>query len=381
VFMYDDEEEVEFAVMDRERFKPDVTVGQAWLPLDGMQNKWSGALQLTARKQGKYGEWVDEPTGKLHVTISFDFEKVTSLTKKAKERKWEDQVLFTLPDSCSWGQEPVTLGHMFHKILDSSTKNFAYKLTLGDPVDPDKKFRIFAASTRGASENAVVWKVTKSRFQEFIKRGGREKQFVQACRISSLEKQSTLKQVLGGLIDKWEREQQMDALRSADFFNPKNKGQEGMDVDKFKSVFRGVKAHITIRSALNLTGGGWFEGTDFYTRIKFRGRGREFRTSVLEDGGADPVWNSEGVLVYDSENVLDLSIWEYDPKGHDEQIAIGTVTVEHFINGFEGMVPMAPPPGKKKRSAKPMMLTMGILWDLPKNLKPDSRPSSAARIA
>merc|ERR1719446_1060089 len=113
------------------------------------------------------------------------------------------------------------------------------------------------------------------------------------------------------------------------------KPDENMDPRRFRTAYRGVKAHITVRNALNLSGGGWFDKLDPYVVLKFRGSRQEFRTSVLQDAGSDPIWNCEGALQYDGETALLIDVWDYDRRSADDLIAQGVVQIEQFAGGFE----------------------------------------------
>jgi len=365
VLMYQDEEMLDFTVMKRDKFSADQLCGVAQLSLADLPNGWSGMIYLTKPKSGmsRTEEMMEEAAGRLYVTVRYDLEKVNALMKAPMKREWKDQELFFLNEKSCWGHEPLMLGNLFKRILEQASNNFSYSLTFG-------KFKVVGASKRGASEMAIVWKVSKQRFLDFTKHCGREKQFVQACRVSALEKQTQVKELLNRLIKRWEQEEQMTYLRSGAFMKG-NQVQESMDPSRFKRTFKGVKAHISVRNALNLSGGGWWDKMDTYAIVKFRGASakNEFRTSVLADAGSDPVWDNEGALVYEGENTLDISVWDYDSGGKDDQIGVGVLQVEQFCNGgFEGMVPLTVPGKKKKTSLKPMMIIIGIQWDVPKGL-------------
>merc|ERR1719359_1018298 len=129
--------------------------------------------------------------------------------------------------------------------------------------------------------------------------------------------------------------------------------EEVMDPSRFRVAYRDSKAKITVRNALNLTGGGLFDKLDPYAVVRFRGsKMPPFRTSVLEDAGSDPFW-----------------VWDYDKMSSDDLVATGVIQVEQFCRGFEGAVPLNLPEGKKRKAnMKQMMIIMGVQWDLPKNL-------------
>jgi len=139
-----------------------------------------------------------------------------------------------------------------------------------------------------------------------------------------------------------------------------------VDPSHFRVSYRGCKVLISVRNALNLSGSGWFDRADPYAIIRFRGSNQEFRTSVLQDAGADPIWNCEGFLNYNGETALEISVWDYDRYTSDDLLAIGSLQVEQFCNGFEGMVPLNPPQADKKKKKKQVtnqsVVTLGIQW-------------------
>jgi len=47
--------------------------------------------------------------------------------------------------------------------------------------------------------------------------------------------------------------------------------EEVVDPGRFRVAYRGYKAHISVRNALNLTGGGFFDKLDPYAIVRFRG--------------------------------------------------------------------------------------------------------------
>merc|ERR1719230_617290 len=150
--------------------------------------------------------------------------------------------------------------------------------------------------------------------------------------------------------------------------------EEVMDPSRFRVAYRDCKAQITVRNALNLTGGGIFDKLDPYAVVRFRGsKLPPFRTSVLEDAGSDPFWACEGcrhkgALLYNGETALEVSVWDYDKFSSDDLVATGVVQVEQFCRGFEGAVPLNLPEGKKRKAnMKQMMIIIGVQWDPPKD--------------
>jgi len=249
------------------------------------------------------------------------------------------------------------LQSLFIRILEQATNNLPYALSLTN-------LRIVGAAPKGATQIASVWKASKDRFLTFVKYTGREKQFLQACRVSSLEKQTHIRGLVKRLIKKWEIEEETIKLRRGNMPISNAYDEEAVaDPSKFRIAFRGYQAKISVRSAVNLTGGGLFDILDPYAVVRFRGsKQTPFKTSVLQDAGSDPVWNCEADLLYYGETALEISVWDYDKYRSDELIGTGVVPVEQFCEGFEGMVPLSLPNGKKKKTMKQMMIIIGIQW-------------------
>merc|ERR1712039_854359 len=168
--------------------------------------------------------------------------------------------------------------------------------------------------------------------------------------VSTLEKQTIIKTIILRLSKKWEEALSMPNANPD--LHPAIE-DEAMDPSKFRVAYRGAKAQISVRSATNLTGGGWVDKLDPYAILRFRGSRHEFRTAVLEDAGGDPVWNNDGHLLYDGQTALEIAVFDYDRYSADDLVGTAVLQVEQFCTGFEGMVPLAAPgAGKKKKSFK-----------------------------
>jgi len=328
-------------------------------PIAELTDGWSGKVDLTRPKRGIFRseEALEEPAGKMHITIKWDYEKINALSRTPKQREWQDQQLFTLRENDCWGQEELILGPLFLRTLEQASNNMIYTLQLTN-------FRVIGLSEKGANETITCWKTGRKRFTDFVKHCGRQNQFMQACRVSSLEKQSHIKDLITRLIKKWETEEQSNLMRKG--LLGVKVVEEQMDPSRFRVAYRGVTAHITVRNALNLSGGGWFDKLDPYAILRFRGSKQELRTSVLQDAGGDPVWDCEGTLKYNGEVALEMSVWDYDKYSADDLCATGVLQVEQFAGGFEGMVPLSLP-GEKKKTMKQSMIIIGIQWDPPRD--------------
>mmetsp|Transcript_89990 Transcript_89990/g.160187 ORF Transcript_89990/g.160187 Transcript_89990/m.160187 type:complete len:780 (-) Transcript_89990:170-2509(-) len=360
VLVYSGEEEIEFTVMDYDKFSADDLCGSLTMKVDDLYDGFRGKIELQRPKRSLGGAKDDdhmmEPAGKLFISVRWDYEKVNALMKPPKQRTWEDQVLFNLNKTEAWGHEKIMLGNIFTRTLEQATSQMPYDMKLTN-------FRVIAASQKGTREKVTVLKTAKKRFLDFIRRSGREKQFMQACRQQSLDKQSTVKQIARRLLEKWESEEQTELMRKG--LMDKKPVEEAIDPSRFRVAYRGTKATIYIRNALNLPGEGWFDKLDPYAIVRFRGGKQEVKTSVLQDAGTDPEWNNEGTLVYNGEVALEVSVWDYDTYSADDLIATGIIQVEQFCNGFEGMVPLSAPGKGKKKTVKQALITIGILWDIP----------------
>merc|ERR1719401_3169615 len=156
----------------------------------------------------------------------------------------------------------MMLGPSFKRTLEQASSNMKYSLTLDN-------FRVIGDNPRDGK--VTCWKVSRARFEEFIRHCGREKQFMQACRVSSLDKQNHLKENLERIIKKWEAEEQSNLMRQGVFDFEKANRVEAIDPSRFRVAYRGVRAYISIRNALNLAGGGWFDKLDPYAVVRFQG--------------------------------------------------------------------------------------------------------------
>eukprot|EP00933_Yihiella_yeosuensis_P064479 TRINITY_DN67853_c0_g1_i1.p1 TRINITY_DN67853_c0_g1~~TRINITY_DN67853_c0_g1_i1.p1 ORF type:complete len:798 (+),score=162.36 TRINITY_DN67853_c0_g1_i1:120-2513(+) len=373
VLTFAKEELMEITVMDHDKFSADDLCGSCSLEVADLYDGYAGWVYLTRPKKGvlKENEALEESAGKVFIRISYDYEKVSSLTRTPKERTWEDQVLFVLKEKEAWGHEQLMLGTVFKKTLEGASNSLPFQLRL-------ENFRIVGGMQRGANDIITVWKASKNRFLDFVAKTQRGKQFMQGCRGTALEKQAVIKAMIRRLIEKWEAEEQATLMRKG-IFSKSEVEEEIMDPSKFRVAYRGTRAHVTVRAALNLSGGGWFDKLDPYAILRFRGSKQEMRTSVLQDAGSDPVWNCEGTLTYGGEVALEVSVWDYDRYSADDLIATGIIQVEQFCHGFEGMVPLSLPGDKKKKSLKQSMIVIGIIWDTPRN--DPSRPGALGDAA
>lgn len=384
VLTYSGEEAMEFIVMDSDRFSADDLCGNGVLKIKDLPNKWHGKVELKRPKRGIYKSdgAHEEDAGRVVVTVTWDYEAVTAATKKPKQKEFPDQTLFELGPKDCWGQEHLMMGNLFRRTLEQSSHGMKYALTMSE-------FRVCGATPKGVQEVCTCWKVGRKRFNEFIKQCAREKQFMQACRVSSLEKQHKLKDIIGRLAKKWETEETMNKMLRLGAGEDDEPKDEVMDPSRFRVTYRDTKARITVRNALNLTGGGMFDKLDPYAVVRFRGsKLQPFKTSVLEDAGSDPFWAAEGcrhkgALLYNGETALEVSVWDYDKYSNDDLIATGVIQVEQFCRGFEGSVPLNLPDGKKRKAnMKQMFIVMGVQWDPPKgDLKNTSSASQLGQIA
>jgi len=360
--MFNGEEELQFTVMDHDQFTADDFCGSYFLPVTEIgDDGWRGKLTLTRPKRGIFTSGdAEEPAGFLFVSASWDFEKpVTAATRTPKSKVFPDQMFFTVGTQECWGHEQVVLGSLFRRTLEQAASKLNASIEIGH-------FRVICAQTRGgaANDTTTCWKVSGRRFLDFIKQSSREKPCMNECRLSSVKKQSIIKELASRLIDQWEKQEEVDYIWSGAVDKPKLEDKP-MDPSHFRVAYRGIKATIIVRNAFNLPSGGWMDKLDPYAIVRFRANKAEFRTSVLQDAGSNPVWESEGSLIYNGETTLEISVWDYDKLSADDLVATGCLQVDQFSGGFEGVVTLNTPGQKasQRRSNKTMMLTLGVQWD------------------
>jgi hypothetical protein len=357
--------------MEHDRYSADDLLGHATLNVAELPDKgFRGNVYLKRPKKGifKADSAVEEDAGRVTVNITWQTEPITAGMRKPKEKVYEDQVLFEINDQGCWGHEHLMLGSIFKRTLEQASYGMKYSMMLGKPGEP--AFKIVGGSPKGVSEVCHAWKVSRKRFNEFIRQCAREKQFTQACRVSALAKQGELKHLLDRLISRWETEEMSKILRGGGSSEVK---EEPMDPNHFRYAYRGCKCHVTVRNALNLVGGGFFDKLDPYAVVRFRGsKNRPFRTNTLEDAGSDPFWAVEGcrhkgAITYEGETAIEVAVFDFDRYSSDDLVAQGTIPVEEFCRGFEGCVTLNLPEGKKRKAnAKTMMIVIGLQFDPPK---------------
>lgn len=357
---FNGEEEVTFTVMDYDKFTSDSLCGSCTIPVHTLTDGYNGKADLYRPKSSvnmmsSTDSDLMEKAGKLFFSVKWDYEAFNPLIPP-KTKTWPDQVLFNLFQDSIWGHERLMLQNVFMRALQGAASSTKYRLELAN-------FSIRAAELKGTEDRCVVMKIANNRFIDFIKKSQREKAFLQACRLQALDKQQIVKGLIMDLLQRWSIEEQNEQLRRGLLGDAPV--EEAVDPNKFRSMYNGVKAHIRIRNATNLTSGGWFDKLDPYTIVRFRGSKEEVRTSVLADSGSDPIWDCEGSMTYHGEVALEISVWDFDRYSADSLLATGVVQVEQFCSGFDGMIPLSIAGNKRKRAKKQAMITIGILFDRP----------------
>lgn len=375
---FNGEEEVTFTVMDYDKFTSDSSCGSCTIPVHTLTDGYNGKADLYRPKSSvnmmsSTDSDLMEKAGKLFFSVKWDYEAFNPLIPP-KTKTWPDQVLFNLFQDSIWGHERLMLQNVFMRALQGAASSTKYRLELAN-------FSIRAAELKGTEDRCVVMKIANSRFIDFIKKSQREKAFLQACRLQALDKQQIVKGLITDLLQRWSIEEQNEQLRRGLLGDAPV--EEAVDPNKFRSMYNGVKAHIRIRNATNLTSGGWFDKLDPYTIVRFRGSKEEVRTSVLADSGSDPIWDCEGSMTYHGEVALEISVWDFDRYSADSLLATGVVQVEQFCSGFDGMIPLSIAGNKRKRAKKQAMITIGILFDRPPDaiLDQDAKENTLGRTS
>jgi hypothetical protein len=157
---YDQERDLEFTVMDHDRFSADDLCGNGVINVQELPDKgFKGVVQLTRPKRGIYksDSTHEEPAGRVYVEITWDTEPITAASRKPKEKLFEDQVIFELKDQDCWGHEYIMLGPLFKRTLEQASHGMKYSLQISD-------FRVVGGSPNGVSEICSVWKLQRRRF-------------------------------------------------------------------------------------------------------------------------------------------------------------------------------------------------------------------------
>lgn len=377
-FVYDSEENVDFMVMDRDFYSADDICGSASVPVSHFGKAgWSGKVALTRPKRNFLCADPDaakEPAGCLHFTAEWDFERVDP--QKTRERCFVDEELFLLQERETWGQECITMGASFRSLLCKASESMRYALELGP-------FRVVGVEAAGGGTNQVItcWKIVKQRVVDLLRATRRESHFTVESEASALAKRDTVKRHLERLVDRWDDEDKLKkgwasqlgppcagasrgALTEAPLQKPPEAAAARPDVEQFRVKYCGKHASVAIRSAANLPSGGWFSTLKPFAVLRFAGSRVDFRTSVMENVGSDPVWSCEGTLLYNGEKILEVNVYDYNARGDDELIATGMLAVEDFYRGYEGDMVVSPPSGGRRRKGRrEMSVNIGILWE------------------
>eukprot|EP00746_Dinoflagellata_sp_MGD_P021341 gnl/MRDRNA2_/MRDRNA2_149822_c0_seq1.p1 gnl/MRDRNA2_/MRDRNA2_149822_c0~~gnl/MRDRNA2_/MRDRNA2_149822_c0_seq1.p1 ORF type:complete len:679 (+),score=142.57 gnl/MRDRNA2_/MRDRNA2_149822_c0_seq1:82-2037(+) len=350
---------IDFEVYDYDKYSADDLVGIGQLKYHQFENgSYKGPVQLLQSKKGvfKSEKMTMVPGGTIYVKIDFDLEYPDTSNTRPNKMVFPDEVLMELHARTMFGHEQLLLGDRFREVLEKASDGLRYKLSLGD-------FRICCQFQKGLATTARVLKVSRRRFMQFLQHSCREEAMRNIAVVTSVEKQNALKDKVWKLIKKREREEQIKSLQGV---GSEKKGPKQLDPSRFRVAFKGVKAKVIVRNALNLSGGGWFDKLDPYAVVSFRGGREKLTTSVLQDAGNDPFWDFDGMLTYHGETILDVQVWDYDKGSNDDLIATGMLPLEEICNGFEGMVILAKPDeGKKKKAKKQASIVLSIEWDRP----------------
>lgn len=368
VLLYSGEAEARFDVRDHDTYGADGMCGHGTVDLTNIKHNARVEVPIQLKRPPKTvfrsEQLFEEDAGVLYVTLWWDTEPITEASRAPKRKTFEDKELFVIKQEEMWGHEQLMLRENFRRTLELAAREMAYSAHLGE-------FRVVGAQSKGANELITIWKVTEQRFLHFIKHLGRMKQLTQTSRVHALDKQYHLRDILTGLVESWEQEEVAINIRKnmTDMGEPR---VEAMDPMEFRDKYRGMRATIYIRNGINITNGSLFAKLDPFVSVQWKvGIGdvrkkKKLRTKVLKDSGPDPIWDDSGYLVYQGESALEISVYDYDPDGVDDLVAVGQIQIEKLVAGFDNMVQLQRPgKGAKKRTIKVMFIAIGVEWEHP----------------
>lgn len=302
--------------------------------------------------------------GKLVVSAKWDFELPPPPMRGPRERFYRNMSLFELEEYTVFGHEQSVLNTDFRVALEKFCEPLPYALRITSP------FRLIAEGHRGSSvgEVATAWKVSGDRFKHSLRQSGRWDGFVTECQVSLLKRKCLVKDVVLRLGKTWDEEnakEQFSRVACNRSIQKEPTEEPALDPLQFMVMYRGVKAKIVIKNAVNLPEGSWFDKLSAYAVVKFAGSaGPDVRTGVLRDVGGQPFWDCEGELVYNGEGALEVQVWSYSRHGADELVAHGKLSITSFYQGFDSMIRLEPYSKKSRwgRRARAMAIIIGVSW-------------------
>jgi CRP-like cAMP-binding protein len=102
------------------------------------------------------------------------------------------------------------------------------------------------------------------------------------------------------------------------------------------------KVNIFVEAAEGLRGGSIFDKMDPYCVVKFSPQ-KQFQTKTMLNAGRDPYFHHTGTLVYDGEEGMEFTVYDWNEHGTHDVLGTGFIPAADFQRGFEGEVKLTKP--------------------------------------
>lgn len=104
------------------------------------------------------------------------------------------------------------------------------------------------------------------------------------------------------------------------------------------------KMNVFIEAAIGLRGGSLFDKLDPYCVCRLSPQ-KQFQTKTMMNAGREPYFNHNGTLVYDGEEGIEFTVYDWNEHGTHDVLGTGFIPARDFQgrHGFEGEVKLTKP--------------------------------------